>query len=219
MEKNEKLESLYIQTGYSGKGEKMNTQDSAKNAMLHYYAEPTKDLMIYNGKKTRAKKFKLRKQDIAVIVKAITESAAYQRASQKSMMATRSPILLPYEGINDSRFIDSEALVQTRQTHMREVAEISNMIADALGLNSDLSYLIGLLHDVGHTWNGHSGERILSSIARYRNCGYIVHNAMGAYIIERENIIKNAIEELKQFNPTIDEKEIKTYRGIGRPPG
>ena len=68
-----------------------------------------------------------------------------------------------------------------------------------------------ILHDIGHTWNGHTGERLLSSIARLKNCGYIVHNAMGAYILERENIIETAIEQVKQFNHKINEQEVRDF--------
>ena len=94
---------------------------------------------------------------------------------------------------------------------MREVADVAKMISNGLGLNDDFAYLMGLLHDIGHTWNGHSGERMLSTVARLKNCGYIVHNAMGAYILERENIIEMAIKQVKQFNSTVKEDEIKEF--------
>ena len=191
---------LQRQMGYSDK-------------MLYDYGVVDYDLMNFDGISQYAKTFNLRKSDIKTIVKVITESAAYQRTSQKSMMATKSSTVIPPETSKDFKevFQDSEALVQTRQTHMREVAEISEMIANGLGLNADFAYLIGLMHDIGHTWNGHSGERILSAIARLNNCGYIVHSAMGAYILERENIVNNAMIEIKEFNPSAKENEIREF--------
>ena len=200
LDKNEVLARFYNQIGYSEKE-------------LYKYSEPDEDLMEFDEESEFSTKFKLKKSDILAIVKVITESAAYQRSSQKSMMATRSSTMIPPENSEDMKrvFQDSEALIQTRQTHMREVAEISKMISNGLGLNGDFAYLIGLLHDLGHTWNGHSGERMLSAVARLENCGYIVHNAMGAYIIERENIIDTAIEEVKQFNPKAKTKDIKDF--------
>lgn len=183
---------------------------------LYHYGEQDDDLMDYDyskGFSEHAKTFNLKKSDILTIVKVITESAAYQRTSQKSMMATKSSTIIPPENADELQkiFKDSEALIQTRQTHMREVADIAKLISNGLGLNTDFTYLIGLLHDIGHTWNGHTGERILSIIGRLDNCGYIVHNAMGAYILERENIIDRAIEEVKQFNSKVEEKNIKDF--------
>lgn len=200
LERDETLVNFYGQMGYSEKE-------------LYKYDEPDEDLMDYDGKSELSASFNLKKSDILAIIKVITESAAYQRSSQKSMMATRSNTMIPPDNNEDMKrvFQDSEALIQTRQTHMREVAEISKMISNGLGLNGDFAYLIGLLHDVGHTWNGHSGERMLSAIARLENCGYIVHNAMGAYIIERENIIDTAIEEVKQFNSKAKEEDIREF--------
>ena len=200
LEMNERISQIYKSMGYS-------------HTPLYDYQEPAEDLMDYNGYSNYAKKFNLRKSDMLAIMKVITESAAYQRSSQKSMMATKSSTIIPPENTQGLQqvFKDSEALVQTRQTHEREAADISKIISNGLGLNADFAYLIGLTHDIGHTWNGHTGERILSAIGRLKNCGYIVHNAMGAYIMERENIIDSAIEEVKQFNPKASEEEIKDF--------
>lgn len=200
LEINEEIAELYASMGYS-------------KEPLYERKEQYENLMDYDGYSDYAKTFNLKKSDIFAIMKVITESAAYQRSSQKSMMATKSNTIIPPENTEELKqiFKDSEALVQTRQTHMREVADISKIISNGLGLNADFAYLIGLLHDIGHTWNGHIGERILSAIGRLNNCGYIVHNAMGAYILERENIIDRAIEEVKQFNVNTSEEEIREF--------
>ena len=200
LEINEKITEMYRQMGYS-------------NEPLYDYKESDEDIMDYKGYSQYIKKFNLKKSDILVIMKVITESAAYQRSSQKAMMAIKSSTIIPPDNTEELKqiFKDPESLIQTRQTHEREVADISKMISNGLGLNTDFAYLIGLLHDIGHTWNGHIGERILSTIGRLNNCGYIVHNAMGAYILERENIIDRAIGEVKEFNPKTDEKEIKDF--------
>lgn len=188
-----------------------DTMGYSDRPLYEYKEDP--ELMEYEGISQYAKKFNLRKSDVLAIMKVITESAAYQRGSQKSMMATKSNTVIPPENFEELKqiFEDSEALIQTRQTHEREVADIAKMIANALGLNEDLSYLIGLTHDIGHTWNGHTGERILSAIGRLKDCGYIVHNAMGAYIMERESIVDRAIADVKQFNPKANETEIKEF--------
>lgn len=194
----EAFTDFYEQTGYSGKE-------------LYKYSEWKEDLLEFEGESEFIKKFNLKKSDINIIVKAITQSAAHHRSSQKSMMATKANTIVPPDNNLKENFQDTESLIQTRQNHMREVAEISKLISEGLGLNGDFAYLTGLLHDIGHTWNGHTGERLLSSIARLKNCGYIVHNAMGAYILERENIIETAIEQVKQFNHKINEQEVRDF--------
>lgn len=194
----EAFTDFYEQTGYSEKE-------------LYKYSEWKEDLLEFEGESEFIKKFNLKKSDINIIIKAITQSAAHHRSSQKSMMATKANTIVPPDNNLKENFQDTESLIQTRQNHMREVAEISKLISEGLGLNGDFAYLTGLLHDIGHTWNGHTGERLLSSIARLKNCGYIVHNAMGAYILERENIIETAIEQVKQFNHKINEQEVRDF--------
>ena len=195
-----KIEDIHKSMGYSEKP-------------LHPYQEFADDLMEYEGISEYAKKFNLRKSDILVILKVITESAAYQRSSQKSMMATRASTIIPPENSEELKqiFKDSEALIQSRQTHQREVADIASIISNALGYNVELAYSIGVDHDIGHTPHGHGGERYLSIIGILRNCGYMVHNAMGPYIFERENITKRIIKEVKQFNPKVKEEDINEF--------
>ncbi len=62
----------------------------------------------------------------------------------------------------------SDDSVRTRLTHSLEVAQISTISAQALGLDRDLTEAIAIGHDIGHTPFGHTGERVLNLIAT--NC-------------------------------------------------
>ena len=55
---------------------------------------------------------------------------------------------------------------RNRLTHTLEVAQIARTIAQALGLDEDLTEAIALGHDLGHTPFGHAGERMLNQIMK-----------------------------------------------------
>ena len=52
----------------------------------------------------------------------------------------------------------------TRLTHTLEVSQIARTISRALNLNEDLTEVIALGHDLGHTPFGHVGEKIINNI-------------------------------------------------------
>jgi dGTPase len=71
---------------------------------------------------------------------------------------------------------------RTRMTHTVEVATISRVIANALGLNSDLAESIALAHDLGHTPFGHSGEEVLDKLLTGK--GGFEHNNQSLRVVE-----------------------------------
>ena len=50
---------------------------------------------------------------------------------------------------------------RNRLTHTLEVVQLSRSLSRRLGLNEDLSEVIALSHDLGHTPFGHAGEEII----------------------------------------------------------
>jgi dGTPase len=71
---------------------------------------------------------------------------------------------------------------RTRLTHTLEAAQIARTVAQALGLNCDLSEAVALAHDLGHTPFGHAGERILNDLMRPH--GGFDHNAQSLRTVD-----------------------------------
>jgi dGTPase len=71
---------------------------------------------------------------------------------------------------------------RTRLTHTIEVAQIGQTIARSLGLNEDLVGAIALVHDLGHTPFGHSGEDVLNELMA--DFGGFNHNRQSLKIVD-----------------------------------
>jgi dGTPase len=80
-------------------------------------------------------------------------------------------------------FVNTEGdYYRTRLTHTIEVAQIARTLARALRCNEDLSEVIALAHDLGHTPFGHAGEETLNELMR--ELGGFNHNTQTVRIIE-----------------------------------
>ncbi len=71
---------------------------------------------------------------------------------------------------------------RTRLTHTIEVAQISRTLTRNLRLNEDLAEAVALVHDLGHTPFGHSGEDVLDRLLSER--GGFNHNRQSLRVVD-----------------------------------
>jgi dGTPase len=73
---------------------------------------------------------------------------------------------------------------RNRLTHTMEVAQVARTVSAALGLNTDLTEALALVHDIGHPPFGHAGEKQLD--LRMREHGeHFDHNLHALRIVEQ----------------------------------
>jgi dGTPase len=87
----------------------------------------------------------------------ILHARAFRRLAGKTQVFTR----LPGDQSGDH--------FRSRLTHTLEVTQIARTVATALGLNTDLTEALALVHDIGHPPFGHAGEKALDHALR--SCG------------------------------------------------
>lgn len=71
---------------------------------------------------------------------------------------------------------------RTRMTHTIEVAQIGRTLARTLGANHDLTEAICLVHDIGHTPFGHSGEYVMRRLMK--NFGGFNHQQQSLRVVD-----------------------------------
>lgn len=96
----------------------------------------------------------------------IIHSTAFRRMEYKTQ------VFIPHE----------QDHFRTRLTHTIEVAQVSRTLARNLRLNEDLTEAIALVHDLGHTPFGHSGESILDRLLADQ--GGFNHNRQSLRVVE-----------------------------------
>ncbi len=97
---------------------------------------------------------------------------------------------------------------RNRLLHTMEVKQIACAIANALGLNLDLTEAIAIGHDLGHTPFGHSGEHVLSELCSF---GF-EHNEQSVRVVE---ILENEGKGLNLTYEVID--GILNHQTKGKP--
>jgi dGTPase len=71
--------------------------------------------------------------------------------------------------------------IRTRQSHVLEVVADSVVVADILGLNTELVRAIAIGHDIGHVPFGHPGEHFLAEAMGRPFC----HEVMGPLVAQK----------------------------------
>ena len=96
----------------------------------------------------------------------IIHSAAFRRMEYKTQ------VFIPHE----------QDHFRTRLTHTLEVAQIGRTMARALRFNEDLVEAVALVHDLGHTPFGHSGEDVLNDLLSEH--GGFNHNRQSLRVVD-----------------------------------
>lgn len=96
----------------------------------------------------------------------IIHSNAFRRLEYKTQ------VFVNYEGDH----------YRTRLTHTLEVVQTAIAISRALRLNTDLTEVIGMAHDLGHTPFGHAGEETLNNLMK--DFGGFEHNRQSLRVVD-----------------------------------
>lgn len=91
---------------------------------------------------------------------------------------------------------------RTRLTHTIEVAQIGRTLARTLGANQDLTEAICLVHDIGHTPFGHSGEYTMQKLMR--EFGGFNHQAQSLRVVDE---LEERFPEHRGLNLTYEVRE------------
>jgi len=116
----------------------------------------------------------------------IVHSAAFRRLEYKTQ------VFIPHERDH----------FRTRLTHTIEVAQIARTLARNLRLNEDLAEAIALVHDLGHTPFGHSGEDVLTELLK--DVGGFNHNRQSLRIVD---LLEQRYPEHPGLNLTYEVRE------------
>ncbi len=90
----------------------------------------------------------------------------------------------------------------TRIEHVNLVDSISNTIANYLGLNTELTKAIAVVHDIGHSPFGHQGEKILSEIAQREYGEKFWHGWNGLNFVENVELLRDVAGIKRNLNLT-----------------
>jgi len=140
----------------------------------------------------------------------ILHARAFRRLAGKTQVFTRQP-----GGPISDHF-------RSRLTHTLEVAQIARSLAETLGLNSNLTEALALVHDIGHPPYGHAGEKALDAelsayglrfdhnlhalrIVTHFEERHPAYRGLNLTLAVREGIIKHSRDYRSQDHPELSE--------------
>jgi dGTPase len=171
----------------------------------------------------------------------VPESVLLSRVKSRTMGDFRSPYYRDTTAILHSSpfrrlkhktqvfFAPSNDHICTRMEHVLHVASIATTICKGLDLDDELSWAIGIGHDLGHTPFGHIGEHILSDLMVKNGLPKFEHEINGLRVVDfltplnltyavRDGIISHCGEHfIRSITPDYNVKDlssIKTKAGI-----
>ncbi|MBE6555498.1 MAG: HD domain-containing protein [Ruminococcaceae bacterium] len=127
---------------------------------------------------------------------------------------TRSPFMRDYTRILHSTayrrlkhktqvfFNTEDDHICTRIEHVSHVESVSGSLAEALGLNTELTRAIATGHDLGHAPFGHEGEKILRELSRAHLGEDFWHEQNGVYLADRLELLEDDRRILRNLNLT-----------------
>ncbi len=91
----------------------------------------------------------------------------------------------------------------TRMEHVAHVESVSYTVANALGLNCELTRAIAMGHDLGHAPFGHSGEKIIGAIkSRYLPQQAFWHEKNGLRMVDSIELLQSPDRKNMNMNLT-----------------
>lgn len=90
----------------------------------------------------------------------------------------------------------------TRSEHVNLVESVAFTIAQNLGLNTELTKVIAVGHDLGHAPFGHGGEKILSDIAKKYGLENFWHEKNSLHFVDDIEIIEDNEHNFHNLNLT-----------------
>ncbi|MBO4356488.1 MAG: HD domain-containing protein [Clostridia bacterium] len=90
----------------------------------------------------------------------------------------------------------------TRMEHVSHVESVSTVIAEFMGLSSELTRAIAAGHDIGHAPFGHQGERVLDKISYEKTGKKFWHEQNGLIFVDNIETLENYNGQFQPLNLT-----------------